>query len=147
MLQPFSTISEHFVIAVYHSGHQECVKRDGKYHNCKKEKTIVKIPHITEIKSDDFCPSHHVHFENECHLLPSGNKMWFGCPKCYQNDRKFAQQRSFVMDMKNAGMLYNKDKDEWFMPQLPGGELASQKADTISIKNYVKKSQGNKNDY
>lgn len=100
---------------------------------------------IIHNKKDDFCQRHQLYFDNEQHLLPSGREMWIGCPKCYRNDKMFRQKKDFAMFMKDIGMGYNPDKDEFFKPEEPGGQREDQKSDKINLKTYAKNLKGHDN--
>ena len=120
---PFKTLETDIKMKVWHRGHELCEAEFG-YKNCKKDTIIFRIPHIIETKIDDFCQRHQRTLDNEHHRLPSGKTIWLGCPVCQRNNTAFRQKKDFIIAMKDAGMMWNEEKDEFFMPGEPGGDGA-----------------------
>ncbi len=70
---------------------------------------------LQETKEDDYCYQHKFQFDNECHLLPSGRKIWSGCPKCreeekIENSKKYQQEE---YDFRKKGYEFNPLKRTW----------------------------------
>lgn len=71
----------------------------------------LSVANIVETKEDDYCRQHNQQFTNECHQLPSGRKMWMGCPICQKQNANERHKQEFLDTMKEQGMRLVKDED------------------------------------
>ncbi|HEX2549278.1 MAG TPA: hypothetical protein VHM20_05575, partial [Gammaproteobacteria bacterium] len=115
MHPPLSSIKQ---ASVYHNGHEECMRHYGNNHKCKKSHISFDSNIITEVKENDFCQKHGVKFINEHFKLPSGKTEWKGCPHCYQKKIDLRNMRLMESYMKESGMRYKNETNEWYKPEI-----------------------------
>lgn len=94
--------------------------RDHEYYcknkfkcNCKRVEIDFVYPNVIETKADDMCYIHNQQFDNECHLLPSGKKMWMGCPMCQTKNTAKRHNEEVTQLMRQSGMRMNKETKMW----------------------------------
>lgn len=60
-------------------------------------------------RKDAYCYKHKIDYSNECHLLPSGKIIWYGCPMCRDDDDLTLRRRGVpIIKPEQATELYQQ---------------------------------------